>query len=110
MVVLAEEAVAEMSRKVRVLCAVMTHPGNHEKKARHVRDTWGKRCDVLLFMSSVEGKTRSVTFLHIGNVEINDWCKIIPSIARIVKRDTKAEQNSVPMELSIRFEHEPDST
>ncbi|CAG0886869.1 unnamed protein product [Darwinula stevensoni] len=50
----AEEGVLEMSQRVRVLCAIMTHPRNHEKKAKHVRDTWGKRCDVLLFMSSVE--------------------------------------------------------
>ena len=40
-----------MSQKIRVLCWIMTSPKSH-KKAAVVRDTWGRRCNILVFMSS----------------------------------------------------------
>jgi len=43
----------ELKKKVRVLCWVMTCPANLARKAIHVKKTWGKRCNVLLFFSSV---------------------------------------------------------
>lgn len=39
-------------QRVRVLCWVMTAPQNLESKARHVRDTWARHCNVALFVSS----------------------------------------------------------
>lgn len=39
-------------QRVRVLCWVMTAPQNLESKARHVRDTWARHCNLALFVSS----------------------------------------------------------
>lgn len=51
-----EDLVAqELKKRIRVICWIMTSPSNHIKKARHVKATWGKRCNKLLFMSTTEG-------------------------------------------------------
>lgn len=43
-----------LEQNVRVLCWILTHPDNHRSKAVHVKNTWGRRCDKLLIMSSEE--------------------------------------------------------
>ncbi|XP_053614042.1 glycoprotein-N-acetylgalactosamine 3-beta-galactosyltransferase 1-like isoform X2 [Plodia interpunctella] len=42
----------DMRTRVSVLCWIMTLPQNHMTKAIHVKETWGKRYDKLLFMST----------------------------------------------------------
>lgn len=71
----------------------MTSPANHMKKAQHVKRTWGRRCNKLIFMSSrtdpdlpsvglpvVEGraalwsKTRAAfLYLHRMHLDEADW-------------------------------------
>ncbi|XP_067093511.1 glycoprotein-N-acetylgalactosamine 3-beta-galactosyltransferase 1-B [Osmerus mordax] len=44
----------ELYQKVRILCWVMTGPKNLQTKARHVKATWSRHCNVVVFMSSVD--------------------------------------------------------
>jgi glycoprotein-N-acetylgalactosamine 3-beta-galactosyltransferase len=61
--------------KVRVLCWVMTSPENHKKKAIHVKKTWGKRCNKILFMSSAEDLELEAIALPVGEGRNNLWAK-----------------------------------
>ncbi|KAM3872327.1 glycoprotein-N-acetylgalactosamine 3-beta-galactosyltransferase 1-A [Diretmus argenteus] len=46
----------ELYQKVRILCWVMTGPYNLQTRTRHVRATWSRHCNVVLFMSSMEDR------------------------------------------------------
>ncbi|XP_041363539.1 glycoprotein-N-acetylgalactosamine 3-beta-galactosyltransferase 1-like [Gigantopelta aegis] len=47
----------KLEKTVRVLCWIMTSPKNLDTRAVHVRNTWGKRCNKLLFFSSETNTT-----------------------------------------------------
>lgn len=61
--------------EVRVLCWIMTNPKNHMSKARHVLNTWGKRCNKLLIMSTELDEQLNVVALPVPEGRNSLWAK-----------------------------------
>jgi len=77
---------SELYQKVRVLCWVMTSPMNIDSKARHIKVTWGRRCNILLFMSSVSEPTLPAIGLNVTDGYDNLWGKTRAAFRYIYRR------------------------
>ncbi|EDW77941.1 uncharacterized protein Dwil_GK24753 [Drosophila willistoni] len=75
----------KLKKEVRILCWVMTNPKNHKSKARHVKRTWGKRCNILLFMSSAEDSELPTVKLDVGEGRENLWRKVKEAFKYVYK-------------------------
>ncbi|XP_047476977.1 glycoprotein-N-acetylgalactosamine 3-beta-galactosyltransferase 1-like [Penaeus chinensis] len=65
----------EKIRKLKVLCWVPVAAKNHNTSARVVMETWGKRCDRLVFMSSVNDPSIGAVNLGVKETYNNLWLK-----------------------------------
>ncbi|KAG8171988.1 hypothetical protein JTE90_019619 [Oedothorax gibbosus] len=68
------ELANELSQRIRVLCWVMTHPAAR-KRCESIKRTWGKRCNILLFMSSEEDPDLPTVRLDIEEGRLFLWGK-----------------------------------
>ncbi|KAK4320648.1 hypothetical protein Pmani_008481 [Petrolisthes manimaculis] len=69
------EEAEHLKKRVRVLCWVMTNPKNHEKKAKHIKATWARRCNKMVFISSEEDKELGTVALNVGEGRDHLWEK-----------------------------------
>ena len=65
----------ELVSFMRILCLVLTHPGK-QKKAFTVKTTWGKRCNVLLFLSNFDHPKLPIVKVNVSEDYYNLWTKI----------------------------------
>lgn len=42
----------DLQEKLKILCLVLTKPSNHKTRAFAVKNTWGTRCNKILFVST----------------------------------------------------------
>ncbi|XP_063609456.1 glycoprotein-N-acetylgalactosamine 3-beta-galactosyltransferase 1-like [Penaeus indicus] len=64
-----------LAKETRILCWILTQPKSHYKKAVHVKNTWGKRCDKLIFMSTKNDEKLGAVALNTSEGYYNLWGK-----------------------------------
>lgn len=63
-------------KKVRILCFLNTMPQSHSNKAVHIRQTWHKHCDKLLFASTLTDVNIGAMGFNVTNDHGHLWGKV----------------------------------
>lgn len=79
----------KLFKEVKLLCWVMTSPETHQSKAIHIKRTWGKRCNKLLFMSSQLDKNLETIALPVKEGRSFLWDKTKRSFEYVHKHHFK---------------------
>ncbi|XP_050335471.1 glycoprotein-N-acetylgalactosamine 3-beta-galactosyltransferase 1-like [Bactrocera neohumeralis] len=62
----------DLSQAVRVLCWIVTNREHHKSRAQHVKRTWGRRCNKLIFVSWQNDQESGIK----QEDSLNSWSKI----------------------------------
>lgn len=67
---------SSVKRKPKIFCVITTRAENHGLKAVHVKNTWAKRCDRFIFLSSEHNE--DLPAIKVCNEEDRNhlWCKV----------------------------------
>lgn len=69
------EPTVDLNKEVRILCWVLTYEFNHHTKAAAVRDTWGRRCNKLVFISTSLDDNLDILLVNVTEDRRNLWGK-----------------------------------
>lgn len=70
-----DKVARSLYNKTRILCWIMTSPNTLHSKGKAVKETWGKRCNILLFMSSQRDDSFPAVGLDVQEGRNNLWPK-----------------------------------
>jgi Fringe-like len=77
----------DLRDEVRILCWVLTFPANHHTKAKAVKETWGQRCNKLVFIST--GLDDNLGEMFLANVtedRIHLWGKTKQGLQQVYEK------------------------
>ena len=66
----------KLLNEIKIMCLVITHPANHKTKAKHVKDTWGNKCNKLFFLTTTNDTELEATALPIEEKYDHLWGKV----------------------------------
>lgn len=79
-------ATIDLHSEVRILCWVLTYPKNHLTKAAAVKDTWGKRCNKLVFISTSPDENLDILLVNVTEDRRHLWGKTMKGLKQIYEK------------------------
>ncbi len=70
-----DKVAKELSKTVTVLCWVMTNRDNLRTRGKSIKETWGKRCNKLIFFTTEKDYEFPVVALKLRNGKTDAWSK-----------------------------------
>lgn len=79
------DPLVDLNDEVKILCWVLTYPPNHPTKAAAVKDTWGKRCNKLVFISTLPDDNLDVLVVNSTEEHQYLWDKTKQGLQQVYK-------------------------
>lgn len=76
-------SIDNLHHEVKILCFILTQPINHQTKAQAVNNTWGKRCNKLVFISSENDDNLDIITVNVTEEHRYLWDKTKQGLQKI---------------------------